>query len=848
MKTKKFLSTILALCILLSALPNTVFAATEITTVALTGDTTPVANGSCKYLSIPSGANYTVKNYGGMDINYWGDLEKESIITSFASTGIYGYLFVIAPKDGYEFSESVKITVNGEVLTENVDYSVFADKDDVVVIQIMRGYAIDGGSHIHEADMNSYGAIDEDYHGYKCKAKECPYIFKVESFKYEHNFEGGVCTDCGYKTTYAPPVITKQPENVTKKCNQSVTLSIEATGKGLKYLWYYQVEGKDPVRLGSGAQLTTDSSFSWQGSVQYYCRVYNHAGEVYSDKATITVTHSSFSYAEAYEYGEGSSGSDTIYYGATHHRTTCNGCGKFLGYERHSYVNDVCKYCDHVKGTSKAPIPEIELSVPNYYYGVFKPVVYIPSEGAVIDTYQWQGRKIGETEWVDKTNSRLAKGYEYRLKITLKSIPSSEFELKYPWPKVTIGGRECTPHYVVSSNTFTVDLPEPLCALHFNSNGGSGSMSKLLSADGQFTLPECTYTKDDDSFVAWRVDGKLYGVGEQVNVSEASTAYAVWESEKIGVARLEMSHMYECETPADVVYTHNDGKNYSVESVSWCEGDTYDAEKAMNETDKFDMSKNYIAKITLNGFFNADTLDLTVNDQQMTDKVRVSSSKLIFYVRVLNNAEIFFEPPEDGSTLAQKADFTTASANYYVSTLYWCPTEAYGVANKLPAGTVATEGTTYYLYVPIKTEENYIFGNNKMKINGTEYGVYISGTTNTSTTLIVRTPFTATEPRFKIKKEDDNISFIVTAPEAKTVCFAAAFYDNNGNLKRIYTNNGYDLAKGENSLMVVQMFNITTQWQKERFESAFNSAAYAKIMIWDSLSSMKPLGFTCRYK
>lgn len=847
MKTKKFLSTILALCILLSALPNTVFAATEITTVALTGDTTPVANGSCKYLSIPSGANYTVKNYGGMDMNLWYDLENESMVTSFASTGIYGYLLVLAPKDGYEFSESVTVTVNGEVLTKNVDYSVFADEDDVVVIQIMRGYAIDDGSHVHEADMNSYGAIDENYHGYKCKVKECPYIFNVESYKYKHYFEGGVCTDCGYKTTYALPVITKQPENVTKKCNQSVTLSVGATGEGLKYLWYYQVEGKDPVCLGSGAQLTTDSSFSWQGSVEYYCKVYNRAGEVYSDKATVTVTHVNTSYEEAYEYGETSSGSDTIYYGATHHRKNCKGCDKFLGYARHSYIEDVCKYCDHVKGSSKAPIPEIELSVPSYYYGAYTPVVYIPSEGAMIDTYQWQNRKIGETEWNNINYFKITAGYEYRLGITLKSIPSSEFELKYPWPKVTIGGRECTPHFTVSSNTFTVDLPEIMRSLSFNANGGTGSMTTLTSEDGQFILPECTYTKDGDSFVGWRVDGKLYGVGEQVNVSEASTAYAVWESEKIVSANLAMSNMYECETPADMVYTP-DKDSYSVEAVSWCEGDTYDAAKAINGTDKFDMSKNYIAKITLNGLFTTENLDFMVNSRKMTDFVRVSSSRLIVYVRVLNNAEIFFEPPEDGSTLAQKADFTTASANYYVSLLYWCPTDAYGVQNKLSADTVAVAGTTYYLYVPIKTVDNYIFGNNKMKINGMEYEVYISDTTNTSTTLIVKTPFTATAPRFKIKKEDDNISFIVTAPEAKTVCFAAAFYDNNGNLKRIYTNNGYDLAKGENSLMVVQMFNITTQWQKERFESAFNSAAYAKIMILDSLSSMKPLGFTCRYK
>ena len=259
------------------------------------------------------------------------------------------------------------------------------------------------------------------------------------------------------------------------------------------------------------------------------------------------------------------------------------------------------------------------------------------------------------------------------------------------------------------------------------------------------------------------------------------------------------------------------------------------------------MSKNYIAKITLNGLFTTENLDFMVNSRKMTDFVRVSSSRLIVYVRVLNNAEIFFEPPEDGSTLAQKADFTTASANYYVSLLYWCPTDAYGVQNKLSADTVAVAGTTYYLYVPIKTVDNYIFGNNKMKINGMEYEVYISDTTNTSTTLIVKTPFTATAPRFKIKNIN-NINLTVTAPEAKTVCFVVAFYNQDGRLIRNFINTEYDLAKGGNDMTVFEMFNITSNKQIELLNRVFNSAAYAKIMIWDGFASMKPLGFACRYK
>ena len=58
----------------------------------------------------------------------------------------------------------------------------------------------------------------------------------------------------------------------------------------------------------------------------------------------------------------------------------------------------------------------------------------------------------------------------------------------------------------------------------------------------------------------------------------------------------------------------------------------------------------------------------------------------------------------------------------------------------------------------------------------------------------------------------------------------------------------YDLAKGGNDMTVFEMFNITSNKQIELLNRVFNSAAYAKIMIWDGFASMKPLGFACRFK
>ena len=143
MKTKKFLSTILALCMLLSALPNVVLAATAITEVNLTGDIIPVANGACNYLYLPSGANYTIWQYMGMSMNLWYDLESESPVTSFGTTGIYGYSIAITPKDGYAFSDSVTVTLNGDVLTKDSDYYIGTDKEaSTTYLQIMKVYQV----------------------------------------------------------------------------------------------------------------------------------------------------------------------------------------------------------------------------------------------------------------------------------------------------------------------------------------------------------------------------------------------------------------------------------------------------------------------------------------------------------------------------------------------------------------------------------------------------------------------------------------------------------------------------------------------------------------------------------
>ena len=90
-----------------------------------------------------------------------------------------------------------------------------------------------------------------------------------------------------------PPVlqITRQPESQTVELGNSITLSVQAEGIGLRYQWYYKKVGQEsfsPYR--TGATETVTPTASWNG-IQLYCVVTDATGSsVTSDTVTVNVT------------------------------------------------------------------------------------------------------------------------------------------------------------------------------------------------------------------------------------------------------------------------------------------------------------------------------------------------------------------------------------------------------------------------------------------------------------------------------------------------------------------------------------------------------------------------------
>ena len=89
--------------------------------------------------------------------------------------------------------------------------------------------------------------------------------------------------------------ITRHPADVTVKSGENATFTVEATGSGLRYQWYYKKAGQTSWNVWKGRttpSTTAAANDSWDG-MQVRCAVTDADGRtVYSDPATITVNTS----------------------------------------------------------------------------------------------------------------------------------------------------------------------------------------------------------------------------------------------------------------------------------------------------------------------------------------------------------------------------------------------------------------------------------------------------------------------------------------------------------------------------------------------------------------------------
>ena len=94
-----------------------------------------------------------------------------------------------------------------------------------------------------------------------------------------------------YARNAAAPKITTQPKAVTTSLSATVSLTVKASGRNLKYQWYYRTSASKAWKKLSGrtaSQLTFTAKAKHNG-YQYRCKVMNATSYVYTNAVTLTV-------------------------------------------------------------------------------------------------------------------------------------------------------------------------------------------------------------------------------------------------------------------------------------------------------------------------------------------------------------------------------------------------------------------------------------------------------------------------------------------------------------------------------------------------------------------------------
>ena len=75
--------------------------------------------------------------------------------------------------------------------------------------------------------------------------------------------------------------------------------------------------------------------------------------------------------------------------------------------------------------------------------------------------------------------------------------------------------------------------------VHFDPNGGDGTMDDVTGVSGSYTLPDCRFDPPEgQSFKAWRMDGTSneFAPGAKINIGRNTTFVAVWQAAASGGA------------------------------------------------------------------------------------------------------------------------------------------------------------------------------------------------------------------------------------------------------------------------------------------------------------------------
>ena len=889
MKTKKIISLLLTFCISLGVfciVPKEANAEYILDKFTLTGNITPTVGQTLKFAAVSNDPTYTLVQIWGKlkdgeetskifsdNAMFNKDIEDENLLPEservFTDDAIYVYqIMIMKYGSAIEFADTMTATVGG------LNMAYVGGEDDTCGFAL--AFKKSSGSHIHRSA--AVYKHDANYHWLTCYDSKCGYKFDSEQLINGHNFDAAYkCKMCGYTLPESMATkITKQPSDVTVSCGDTVTFTVGATGSGLKYNWrfgndsYSLYNTDDYANSGmkiSGNQTNTlkfenvsGRALKYLGGV--YCYISGNRGSAKSTVAKITFNHNISAYSPIDGNG---------------HRVLCL-CGETVKeMEGHTYGSDnVCTFCGYTKGSTATTFKSGVLSLPGFAETA---TTYAASESA-----RFEGTGLNSTKckfvWYSQSDSELSNTYKFETdKIyTLRIYPSFEtnFDIAKGQSAAIIYGGESRTCYCYSDTKgkyFELRNLKPSNRLKmtFDPNGGSGTQDPQYADNtGYVLIPDCTYTKDDDEFYAWRIDGRIYytGSGDKIQLSDDKVATAIWKSQLTKDITLTLDGIKENDKPTDVNFSTPAFADYKIETIKWYKGDDAADRNLISNDTVITPTDDYTVKITLksNNFASLDDLNVTLNgvvirnEEDADGNITKTYVQRTFYpaegitrvtvtAHITNYISFNIAEPTNGIILQDTSEIRDNNkSDKYTTTVttYWSATENGSYSGNIN-GTVAEYGKTYYLVLNINSKkENTILGRSTIRINGKDYPIKKADVQPSGLSWITAIiPFTASIAKVGIS--ENNGMLAVTSPKKWNVTFIAAFYNSDGTLGECLTESNVELSGGTQTLNPLDIFKDDNRL---RFAEAINPTKHsytAKIFIFDEITRMKPVSEGCLY-
>lgn len=867
---RKIIGIMLTVCITVSLLVGinlVAFAATEITSIVLTGDITPEVGKDMGFATAASNPNYTI-------LQAWINVNTDAVFTNsteynnllgerlmpeadrkFADGTTYSFNLFIIPT-----SADVKFVPNVTVSVEPYGNMPFVDVDDNVACELKLNL---DGDHVHVIS-SEYGKNDVEHWG-RCVSND-GYIF--DGSEEAHYFDGisGYCKYCGYRLSESDKTtITKEPEGPGAiACGSTLELTVEATGRNLRYVWRWQGEGNsdgsffDSDNLWNsgmkvsvnGRTLKIENCNQYMENYPYiYCRVSGGYGEAETQKVSISVNHNSNLCTPI---------------DATGHKVKCT-CGEVITETaRHLYSGDTCSSCGYKKGDTQVRVKEMTLSLTDFSNqnteSEAKASAVLSGTGLTkstngIDEISFSSGiigAIGETKF-DKNTA-----------YTVKIYPAFEDDFYIDDSEVVYvhynGKTEAvTPTIDLKTRTYYLALSLKPYIRHeviFDSNGGSGTQAALYGDEhNHIYFPECTFTKTDDEFYAWEYNGKLYPADPEENTfvyvaEETATVKAVWKSQRINRATVFMSYPKNGEKVSDIQFSvpRSCILDYSITGITWYEDNYQDITKdelglKLSDNTVLNKNKNYNVKVTIKGNGNgfADNVKVNLNNRRMDEFEKTGLEHITFVIHIKGGADITLWEPIEGLPLTSASDMKIKSSILSIDNdnTYWTANEEGNWFGKYANGAVVTRENPYYLYGRLKynaaATNSVIFGDTVL-INGKEYKVDIWG----EDCAVVIPQFEVRNLYMNVSETADGIIHI-EAPKAMNAKFAMVLYDSQMCMNEHIWKGDLALSAGDNEVNIVNIDAETAM------KIVMRESGRVKIMVFDGENELKPLCNTRNY-